>query len=78
MTAAIQGHGFPRVIGVLTHLECMQVFTTASHPSPQVHGFPRVIGVLTHLDSFRNAATLRRVKKQVRLIARDRSSLDCP
>jgi hypothetical protein len=49
----------------------MQVLTTASHPSPQVHGFPRVIGVLTHLDSFRNAATLRRVKKQVRLIAPD-------
>ena len=32
----------------------------------QVHGFPRVIGVLTHLDSFRNVATLRRVKKQLK------------
>jgi len=32
----------------------------------QVHGFPRIIGVLTHLDSFRNVATLRRVKKQLK------------
>ncbi len=32
----------------------------------QVHGFPRMMGVLTHLDSFKNVATLRRVKKQMK------------
>ena len=32
----------------------------------QVHGFPRVIGCLTHLDGYKNMATLRRVKKQMK------------
>ena len=32
----------------------------------QVAGFPRMMGVLTHLDSFRNASTLRRVKKTLK------------
>ena len=38
----------------------------SSRLASQVAGFPRVIGVLTHLDSFRNPATLRRVKKQLK------------
>lgn len=53
--ASQSGTGVPRVASVRAVLVW-----------PQVHGFPRMMGVLTHLDSFRNVATLRRVKKQLK------------